>query len=138
MTHRLWLLGLLASAAGCSSAPATGTVAGLVTLDGKPVAGGAVSLLSTAGGTPSMADIGPDGRFRAENVPTGEVMVAVISPPPEVDEAVMKAQPGAKGPPPPAKPKVQYPPRYADHATSGLKTAVKASGEVLFDIPMRK
>ncbi len=140
LTRRL-AVGLTAFAlAGCSSEPATGTVVGTVTLDGKPVAAGLVSVLPAVGGTPVMATIGPDGRYRAEDVPAGDVLVAVISPPSEeVDGAILKKQPNAKGPPPaPPKPKVQYPLKYADAGTSGLKTTVKPQAEVTFDIPMKK
>ena len=138
MTRRLWLLGAVVLA-GCSSEPPVGSVAGLVTLDGKPVEGGAVSLLAATGGTPVMADIGTDGRYKADNVPAGQVLVAVISPPPEGDAAIVKNQ-GAKGPPPVPKPKVQYPQKYSDSGTSGLRVTVKplAEGLVTFDIPMKK
>ena len=140
MTRRLLLVGLGAVVlAGCSSEPPVGSVAGLVTLDGKPVGGGSVSLLAATGGTPVMADIGADGRYKADNVPAGDVLVAVISPPPDGDAAIVKNQ-GAKGPTAPPKPKVQYPQKYTDPGTSGLRVTVKplAEGAVTFDIPMKK
>ncbi|MGL6072840.1 MAG: carboxypeptidase-like regulatory domain-containing protein [Fimbriiglobus sp.] len=129
-------LGLLA---GCSSEPATGTVTGNVKYDGKPASGGTITFMAKSGGIPASAIINADGTYRAEGVPAGEVMVAVLSP---VDEAesdpvsIKNQGKTGKAPPPPKKP--AYPIKYAEFGSSGFSTNVKASSETKYDVEMKK
>ena len=68
-------LGLLETAGGCGRGPdyASGTVKGHITMDGKPVARGSITLLP-AGDTPGPATGAPieQGAFQCVNVPVGK------------------------------------------------------------------
>jgi hypothetical protein len=55
-----------------------GTVLGKVTLDGKPLAGGTVTLDPTKGGKPHSTAINPDGTFLLKSVPAGSYKVRII------------------------------------------------------------
>jgi hypothetical protein len=145
------LVGLFA---GCASEK-TGTVTGKVILDGKPVTGGSVSFLTKSGGIPVTAFIEADGSYRVERVPVGEVLIGVLSPPPDSaapGEAIKKtggatggaerAPDNTKGSPPnptaaPVADKLLIPVRYNDPGTSGLTTNVK-EGENSYDITLTK
>jgi hypothetical protein len=121
--------------AGCSSEPATGVVAGVVTLNGKAVETGTVSILSPTSGVPVMAGIGQGGKYRAEGVPVGPVTLTVT----DYQEAAAGSADDFKkrGPGAVAEPKNNFPAKYADHATSGLGTTV-TTGETVYDVQMRK
>lgn len=80
---------LLASCAGgcdgvprASSSTAEGTVTGLVTLAGKPVAGGKLQFNPANSARPTAgvrsADIGPDGRYTARTLVGGNVVTPMI------------------------------------------------------------
>ena len=73
------LLGLLAVAPGCG--PRTGTAAGKVTYQGKPVVWGSVTLRA-ADGSLHQAGINLDGTYRVDRVPAGPAQVGVSSPDP--------------------------------------------------------
>jgi len=103
-------------AAGCGSGGAT--VAGRVTLDGRPLPTGSVQFHPQAGGPIAYGSIGPDGRFAlrqgASNarLPPGRytaTVVALSSPAPAADESRGEAIPTPI-----------TPPRYGDVSTSGL------------------
>lgn len=54
------------------------TASGIVTLDGKPIGGGSVTLISVKDPTCRMtAMIRPDGHFSVANAPSGEVKIGV-------------------------------------------------------------
>jgi hypothetical protein len=131
------LLGALAVAlvAGCE--PSVGTVTGKVTFGDKPVTEGMVSFISANGQTITTG-IGPDGSYRAVQVPVGEVKVLVLPPPPSAEELQsrkVKEKERRTGPPPVPKSASPIPARYGDSLTSGLSLNVKA-GMNPFDIPL--
>jgi hypothetical protein len=69
----IWAAFLFLAASGCA---AKGTITGRVTYDGKPLTGGSVIFLDSA----DRAHPGPidsQGNYRIENVPVGEVKIAL-------------------------------------------------------------
>ena len=127
-------------AIGCSTEPATGTVTGKVTLDGKAVASGTITFMSKTGNAPVAASIDTNGSYTATGVQIGDVMVSVVSLPdgPEGGNVIKKSgQETGKRSPPPEAPKNLLPARYADPGTSGLTTTVK-EGTNQYDIPLTK
>lgn len=123
---------------GCSSKPTTGTLVGVVTLNGKPVETGMVSILSPVTGEPIMAGIGMGGKYRADGVPAGPVTIAVT----DYQDAALGSADDIKkrGPGAVAEPKNNFPAKYADHTTSGFATTVQADaqGDTAYDLPMTK
>lgn len=108
------------SAIGCGpSRPAVVPAAGIVTLDGKPLAGGFIRLVPAAS-RPATGAIGPDGRFTlgtfaaADGCVPGTHGVEVIGPLPAGGEAAAAV---------PA-PTVTVPARYRDAQTSGLTITI--------------
>jgi hypothetical protein len=100
-------------------------VAGKVTLDGKPFAGGTVVF---AGPTDAAtAEILPDGSYRASNVPLGPVRVVIVTSGPSSTKSQSGRGPAVQ----PAAPA-----RYRDAKTSGLSLTV-AEGDQVFDVPMK-
>jgi hypothetical protein len=129
----------LVGLAGCQSGSDTGTVTGKVTLDGQPVASGIVTVLAKCGGTPVTAIISPDGTYRVEKVPAGEILVGVVSMSGDagaVWEDLKKRGQGGRPPPPVPRPVNLLPKRYADPGSSGLSVTVK--GATVFDLALRK
>jgi hypothetical protein len=65
-----WMMcvGVAVSAIGCSSTPQLGVVTGKVTLNGKPVTAGVVTMVAKSGGEPVTANINEDGSYRVEVV----------------------------------------------------------------------
>jgi hypothetical protein len=154
------VLGFALLAAGCSG---TGTVTGKVTFGNQVVGGGKVLFTSAEGKGSVSADIEPDGTYKAEKVPTGEVKVAVdtSSAKPTQGPAVggpQNKKPGGVAPNmplPPAdqvpagadpsklyggqQPKGKYvaiPEKYTNPSTSELTLKVK-SGTNEYDIPLK-
>lgn len=108
------------SATGCGpSRPAVVPAAGIVTLDGKPLAGGFIRLVPAAS-RPATGAIGPDGRFtlgtfaESDGCVPGTHGVEVIGPLPAGGEAAAAV---------PA-PTVTVPARYRDAQTSGLTITI--------------
>lgn len=108
------------SATGCGpSRPAVVPTAGIVTLDGKPLAGGFVRVVPAAS-RPATGEIGPDGRFtlgtfaEADGCVPGTHGVEVIGPLPAGGETAAAV---------PA-PTVTVPGRYRAAETSGLTITV--------------
>jgi hypothetical protein len=85
----------------------------------------------------AQGQIGEDGRYRIENVPVGQVKIAVITE--AVKMQVMMSGGAYGGPDAKAKPKgpppkfVDVDPKYADPETSGITTTVN-KGKNEFDI----
>jgi hypothetical protein len=111
---------LALSAIGCGpSRPAVVPAAGIVTLDGKPLAGGFIRLVPAAS-RPATGEIGPDGRFTlgtfaaADGCVPGTHGVEVIGPLPAGGEAAAAV---------PA-PTITVPARYRDAQTSGLTITI--------------
>jgi hypothetical protein len=86
-------IGALSVAVGCSrtdSGPETGTVYGVVTLDGEPVEAGEVSLFSSATSNGAVASLGSGGAFTVDGplpVSTYEVTIKGIEPTPDASAA---------------------------------------------------
>lgn len=144
-SFRCALCALAAGLVGCSDAPKTGTVAGKVTLNAKPVPNAVVSFVAKTGGTPVAAVTGEDGDYTAADAPAGEVFVTVrpnAGESAQVGEGVKKTGQGASktGHATVAAPKSDIPERYADPGKSGLTTTVKpvGGGETKYDIPLTK
>jgi hypothetical protein len=111
---------LAASLAGCAAGCGSGgaTVAGRVTLDGRPLPTGSVQFHPQAGGPIAYGSIGPEGGFSlrqgASNgpIPPGRytaTVVALSSPASDADESQGESLPAAI-----------TPPRYGDVSTSNL------------------
>jgi hypothetical protein len=76
-----WLV-LLVLAAGCENAPTTGTVSGLVKVDGAvPAEGSSINFVPSDGVSPTAGDLIEDGRYSAE-VPVGTAKVEIRVPRP--------------------------------------------------------
>ncbi|MGL4550707.1 MAG: hypothetical protein ACRC33_05930 [Gemmataceae bacterium] len=119
------LVALLALASGCG--PGTGTAAGKVTYQGKPVVYGSVTLHAADG---SMHQIGlnTDGTYRLDRVPVGVAKVGVSSPNP-APSARSRGGDGdsrvpAGPPPPPPGAWFPLPAQYAEPAKSGVTLQV--------------
>ncbi len=132
------MVSLAATTWGC--APAAGSVTGVVTVAGQPVASGQVSFL-TKTGMVYTANIGAGGSYKLGNVPPGEMVVLVFGAPPRM--MVFAGQTGAAkkfsaAPPPPAAaanaPTV--PAKYRDVSTSDLRFTV-APGSNTYDPPLK-
>jgi hypothetical protein len=131
------VLGVLALALFAGCGPSVGTVAGKVTVGDKPVTEGRITIIPADGQGITTA-IGPDGNYRVDNVPVGEVKIIVLGPPPpqeELRDLKVKGKEGRRGPPPGSKIASPIPARYGDSSTSGLTLTVKP-GVNPFDIPM--
>ncbi len=133
------LLGLFAG--GCESK--TSTVAGKVTYQGKPVAGGSV-IVYCADKQIARGSIGADGTYTIPNVPFGSGTVTVQAPArvPDglrIQQNTPPQSPG--GPIPPTveaddKRRVSIPQRYALPEESGLSVVVDR-GQVTYDIDLK-
>jgi hypothetical protein len=124
LTTFLGLLTALVLASGCGSG--TGTAAGKVIYQGKPVVWGSV-ILKAADGSVHQIGISPDGTYRLDRVPSGPAKVGVSSPDP-TPSARAKENADARvpaGPPrPPPGAWFPLPARYTDPATSGVTVQV--------------
>ena len=130
--------GLLGVAAGCGSAP-TGPVmvpvTGTVTLDGKPLPQGVVTLLPSAGGRAPSATTDDQGKFQVESI-AGDHKVAVSKvevtggPPPSADGLAPDFATA------PQKVKAIVPERYNRPDTSALTVKVPDGGGDVGTIPL--
>jgi len=126
-----------ATGCGGSSSSKGATVSGVVKVDGTPANQGSVTFIGTSGSV--SGQIGPDGTYRAVDVPVGAAQVTVtgpLVPPGGGDPRTAIKQPegpgvtgGAMGPP------VPIPQKYGKAETSGLSFPVK-SGTNKFDIDL--
>jgi hypothetical protein len=147
----LCIAAVAGSLTGCGRS--TATVEGRVTRNGRPVRG-AVWFINEQNNRKLDAPIEPDGSYRLEGAPAGEVKVTVVppfmdSPPPPAGQA--------KQPPRPAAPLTEAdkimldpnasqqqslrdtvlpPDRYANLKTSGLSTTLKSGTVNQFDIQL--
>jgi hypothetical protein len=117
-------------AIGCG--PSTGTISGVVTLNGNPARDITISFLCPDGSVYT-AMVDSDGKYSVDNVPVGPVKVTIQSPPP-VSEGTQESIKKGKAPAPKAG-KVPVNPKYTDPANSGLSLTVKP-GANPFDIPL--
>jgi len=142
----------VAGVAGCGGGgPAVERVAGLVTLDGKPVEGATVSFVPGSGGLFASGLTGADGRFTLNTAApgakpgsgavVGDYRVTIV----KMESAAQartddpndpKYDPLAsvgENPNAPKKPTYVVPKAYGDAATSGLQATVKnGSNDVAF------
>jgi hypothetical protein len=137
------LCAILIPAAGCSKKMG-GDVRGTVTLNGKPVTSGTVTL-HFDGGNNASAAIGPDGSFQVVKPPRGAAKVTVEPPTAATGSDLgvggtgIEVQGGLPGSPEqpktPKAPPVTIPDKYKNVATSGLSLTVTGNTQS-FDIPM--
>jgi hypothetical protein len=123
----LWTVGT----AGCSSGPATSSVKGKVTFQGKPVTEGTVTFLNPTEGGAAEAQINKDGSIAFQGgVMPGEYLV-VITPPIHI----VDTDPGKSPPAPMEKPAPDIPPKYRMQGTTKLRASVKPGpNEFTFDM----
>jgi hypothetical protein len=137
MLQRLLLpacAGLVLSLAGCNTGPVkhpeTGaTLEGTVTYGGEKVL--VAMVLATGPNGSAQGFIGDDGKYKLENVPVGEVSIGVNV---EAAKGPLTSKIMAKQKVPPI---VNVPAKYADPATSGIKTTI-VKGENTYDIKIPK
>jgi hypothetical protein len=130
---------LLLVAAGCGDSSAS--VSGRVTLNGKPLTGGAVTF-HAAGGRTEGSWIDPEGHYAIARAPVGEVKVTVVvnptREPPKLprkrDVPQHPESQAAEGAP--AGKAVAIPPRYKDPEKSGL-TYTLSRGPQVIDIDLK-
>ncbi|MCZ2340549.1 MAG: hypothetical protein LC104_01980 [Bacteroidales bacterium] len=130
---RVMLLLLGCGLVGCSGkAFDTHPVTGLVTVNGKPLASGSVTFVSTSGGPPATGEIGPDGRYTLttekpnDGAAPGKYTVMIIALPDMTNRAPEDRNP---------LPAPLVPEKYLSTSTSGLTAEVKA-GENSIDFPL--
>ena len=112
---------LLVTAAGCSSG-GTGTVDGVVTVDGKPLGGFEITYISQANGAAYLAYAGEAGAYQLfasrgkREIPVGDYKVTVVP------TAVIDNVP---------RPKVQLPDKYTSESQTELvKTITKGTNQI--------
>jgi hypothetical protein len=137
------LFALVLTVSGCGGGK--GSLAGKVSFQGKPVVAGTVMVYAKDGSV-SSSDIHPDGGYEARDIPVGEVTLTVSSPDVTEKTSAEKAGiaprgAGKGGGAPPARPTnpsgwFSIPEKYADRATSELKTTV-SGGSNTFNIDLR-
>jgi hypothetical protein len=137
---RFVLLGLGLLLAGCSRYrevryPESGaTLEGTVTY-GKDKVGAALVIAQNGSGA-ATAFVDDDGRYKLTNVPLGEVSIGVNTEAGKgqaMGKAMAAAQGKAKGPPR----IIDVPSRFANPATSGIKTTIN-EGANTFDIVIQR
>lgn len=120
---RQLLLALVAVAAlGCGRAapqrPDRAVMLGRVTLDGQPLGGAIVTIVSVADPTRTAgALVRGDGTYRCEDAPVGDVVIGLER---------ASGRPPSGGKPEPIAP---VPKRYKSWATSGLRATVAAGAD---------
>jgi len=127
----IFAAGVFLSFTGCGGSQ--GTVSGKVTLDGKPLPGGLVSIFDAEGQTRT-SGIGKDGAYSMSNVAPGKAQIAVLTMEERTD--LRGSQSGA----PPVKNSmgtfVAIPAKYLSKETSGLSLEVK-TGKQDFEIQLK-
>jgi hypothetical protein len=140
------------TAAGCGG---TATVSGKVSYKGTPLTGGVVLFVADQKGT-YRSEIGEDGSYRIDKVPTGPWKIAVDTSMAQAPPAGQKGPPGGVGkmmPPKdtalpesakggmydperkaPSRNAVKIPDHYANPETSKLTYTVTGGGSQQFDI----
>ncbi len=138
-------LAVLTAAAGClilascggryESIPETGaTLEGTVTYGKEPLQA-ALIIVAGANGS-AQGNIGEDGRYKVENVPLGEVSIAVNTAAAK-GEAIGKAMAQSQGKAKAAPKIIDVPAKYANPKSSGIKTTIN-KGKNTYDIVIPK
>jgi hypothetical protein len=135
---------LLALATGCAS---KSTITGKVTYQDKPLTGGVVLFVSESGKGTGRSEIGTDGSYTIENMPTGQAKIAVdttsaqgtqppganapkgMMPPPGTDVPSASAKSGVYGSGNSARGAAVIPDQYKNADTSGLTYTVKGGSQ---------
>ncbi len=125
-------------ALGCR-APASGTVSGKVTVNGKPLPSGLITFEVSTGKDRVFSAAIENGEYRTDNIPVGVAKVAV-TPGFEAESREIVAKGGDLVAPPKATPAPKGPfefdVKYQNTETSNLTCTVK-SGENTFDVDLR-
>lgn len=134
LTFRVTGLGLLmVFLAGCQG---TGSVAGKVTYQGKPLVYGTVLVIGSDNAS-AQAEIQTDGHYSASGLAVGEVKIAVNSSNPKGVAIYAGFKDPKKKPPPFEVPGwFAIPQKYEDVATSGLTHTIRR-GSNAFDIELK-
>lgn len=130
--------------AGCgvreSTLPESGaSLTGTITYKGKPIEFAMVRVQSKDGKQYASGQVNDDGKYRVDNVPLGEVMIAVDTAAAQGEFVAQNmAKAGAAADPKASKKRVDptfvnVPQKYSDPAKSGLSTTIQ-KGENTFDI----
>jgi hypothetical protein len=133
------MVGLLFAVAGCGSG--TSSVSGQVTLNGKPLSGGAVTFYG-ANGQAGGSSIDAEGKYAMVKGPVGEVKVTVAAAQPRQSPRMSKERdapkhPGDKGPAPsPTGKPVVIPDKYKDQGKTPLTYTLTAGSQVI-DIELK-
>ncbi len=120
---------------GCSG-PETGTLAGKVTVGGKPLTQGSVLFENAETGVSVNAPLGPDGAYTVKThdragLPPGKYKVAVTPSTFGGGEAPLVEAPSKQAPA-----ASEIPAKCRSTATSGLSVTVKAGANPAFDIAL--
>lgn len=124
--NALLLLLLCVALSGCGSSEFV-PVSGKVTLAGKPLTTGTVTLISTTGRSIGYGAIQPDGTFtistgKQSGLKPGEYKASVVSTTVAAPQAADQSEP---------IPALLTPAKYADAETSGLKYQIAVPGKTL-------
>lgn len=129
---------------GCGGGPTRGTLSGKVTFNDKPLTAGTVIFSNKDASEIDRTSIQSDGTYKSDNVPLGEVRVAVLAPtggpsmppgaklpsdlPADHPQAQLYANKGGAG--------VNLPKTLSDPATSNITVNVER-GAKTFDIQLK-
>lgn len=114
----------LAALLSASCKPATGTVKGTITVNGKPLPSGLITFESEVGNKDAYSAAIQDGAYETDQIPTGPCKISIIHsavPRPEAvggNDLVPGRKPGAKA-------AIEVPDKYGRSDTSGLTITVK-------------
>jgi hypothetical protein len=139
------LIGVSSVLSGCGGSGTTrGSLSGKVTLDDKPLTAGTVIFSNKDASEVDRAPIQSDGSYKSDNVPLGDVRIAVLAPsegpkmppgaklptgiPADHPQAKMYAESGSGG--------FNIPKAYSDPATSNLTFKVEG-GSQTYNIPLK-
>jgi hypothetical protein len=130
----LFAAGTVLSVAGCGG---TGAISGKVTLGGKPLPGGLITVYDSAtpdepGAVRQSCVIGTDGTYTVGNIPTGPAVVVIETVPALPDIMNPRNKPHEM-----FGPYVAIPLHYKDRAKSGFTIDIKKGSQSL-DLPLEE
>ena len=121
---------LVLTVSGCGS----GNVSGEVTFNGVPLSGGWVTLNYTDGKhSPVSGAIRPDGSYRIDSCPPGEVRVTIR---PAHAQNQSPKNPAPKSPVPKGSKQLPFPARYADAEKTDFVVTIRG-GSQQFDLDLK-
>ena len=125
------------AAAGCNKRPPGITLlTGRVTVDGKPLPTGLLSIMSEDNVTQSNAMIGPDGSYRIAGAPTGPVKMYVNTEQFKDTDPVVNDRGEVVVKPKPNPLYVKLPTKYESYDTSELRAVIPRDPTATFDIEL--